>query len=145
MKKVRLNEIIKEAEYADIILSLLVEPYQINSVTKMIFFAFCIRYEDNFASYRSRTNDFVDVFFENISLKLATNYKDIEKILSVLRMFVKSGRISIVGDSIEVIGEVKHSTENSFMKMCSGKTPNPIIEINKLDATAVIEEVIRYV
>lgn len=29
--------------------------------------------------------------------------------------------------------------------MCSGKTPNPIIEINKLDATAVIEEVIRYV
>ena len=100
MKKVRLNDIIKEAEFADIILSLLVEPYQINSVTKMIFFTFCIRYEDNFASYRRRTKDFVDVFFENISLKLATNYKDIEKILSVLRMLVKSGRISIVGDHI---------------------------------------------
>ena len=141
----RLNDIIKEAEFADIILSLLVEPYQINSVTKMIFFTFCIRYEDNFASYRRRTKDFVDVFFENISLKLATNYKDIEKILSVLRMLVKSGRISIVGDHIETIGEVKHSTENSFIKMCSGKTPNPIIEINKLDATAVIEEVIRSV
>lgn len=145
MKKVRLNDIIKEAEYADIILSLLAEPYRINSVTKMIFFAFCIRYEDNFASYRSRTKDFVDVFFENISLKLATNYKDVEKILCVLKMLVRTGKISITGDKIEVIDELEHNTENDFIKMCSGKTPNPIFEINKLDATAVIEEVIRYV
>jgi len=142
---VKLNDVIKEAEYADIILSLLMEPYRINSVTKMIFLAFCIRYEDNFASYRSRTKDFVDVFFENISLKLATNYKDIEKILCVLKMLVKSGKISITGDSIEVMDELEHSTENDFIKMCNGKTPNPILEINKLDATAVIEEVIRYV
>lgn len=141
----RLNDVIKEAEYADIILSLLAEPYQINSVTKMIFFVFCIRYENNFASYRSRTKDFVDVFFENISLKLSTNYKDIEKILSVLKMLVKSGRISIKEDTIEVIDELKHSTENNFIKMCNGKIPNPILEINKLDAIAVIEEVIRYV
>lgn len=141
----RLNDIIKEAEYADIILSLLVEPYRINSVTKMIFFAFCIRYEDNFASYRSRTKDFVDVFFENISLKLATNYKDIEKILCILKMLVRTGKISITGDKIEVIDELEHNTENDFIKMCSGKTPNPIFEINKLDAIAVIEEVIRYV
>ena len=68
-----LNDIIKEAEYADIILSLLMEPYRINSVTKMIFVAFCIRYEDKFASYRSRTKDVVDVLCENISLKLARN------------------------------------------------------------------------
>jgi len=142
---VKLNDVIKEAEYADIILSLLVEPYQINSVTKMLFFAFCIKYEDNFASYRSRTKDFVDVFFENISLKLATNYKDIGKILCVLKMLVKVGKISITEDNIQVLEELKHSTENKFIKMCSGKTPNPILEINKLDATAVIEEVIRYV
>ena len=120
MKKVRLNDIIKEAEYADIILSLLVEPYRINSVTKMIFFAFCIRYEDNFASYRNRTKDFVDVFFENISLKLATNYKDIEKILCILKMLVRTGKISITGDKIEVIDELEHNTENDFIKMCSG-------------------------
>ena len=141
----KLNDVIKEAEYADIILSLLMEPYRINSVTKMIFLAFCIRYEDNFASYRSRTKDFVDVFFENISLKLATNYKDIEKILCVLKLLVKSGKISITGDSIEVMDELEHSTENDFIKMCNGKTPNQLLEINKLDATSVIEEVIRYV
>lgn len=141
----KLNDVIKEAEYADIILSLLVEPYQINSVTKMIFFAFCIKYEDNFASYRSRTKDFVDVFFENISLKLATNYKDLGKILCILKMLVKTGKISITEDNIQVLEKLKHNTENDFIKMCSGKTPNPILEINKLDATAVIEEVIRYV
>lgn len=141
----KLNDVIKEAEYADIILSLLAEPYQITSVTKIIFFAFCIRYEDNFSSYRRRTKDFVDIFFENISLKLQTNYKDIGKILSVLKMLVKSGKISITEDAIEVLDKLEHSTENDFLKLCNGKTPNPISEINKLDATAVIEEVIRYV
>lgn len=141
----KLNDIIKEAEYADIILALLGEPYKINSVTKIIFFAFCIRYEDGFASYRNRTKDFVDVFFENISLKLATNYKDIGKILCVLRMLVKTGKISITEDTIQVLEELKYSTENDFIKRCSGKIPNPILEINKLDAIAVIEEVIRYV
>lgn len=145
MKKVKLNDVIKEAEYADIILSLLAEPYQINSVTKLIFFAFCIRYEDGFASYRSRTKDFVDVFFENISLKLAANYRDIGKILSVLRMLVKTQKISITEDNIQVLENLQHNTENDFIKMCSDKTPNPILEINKLDAIAVIEEVIRYV
>jgi hypothetical protein len=142
---VKLNDVIKEAEYADIILSLLVEPYQLNSVTKMIFFAFCIKYEDNFASYRNRTKDFVDVFFENISLKLATNYKDIGKILCVLKMLVKVGKISIKEDNIQVLDELKYNSENEFIKMCSRKKPNPILEINKLDAIAVIEEVIRYV
>jgi hypothetical protein len=145
VKKVKLNDVIKEAEYADIILSLLVEPYQLNSVTKMIFFAFCIKYEDNFASYRNRTKDFVDVFFENISLKLATNYKDIGKILCVLKMLVKVGKISIKEDNIQVLDELKYNSENEFIKMCSRKKPNPILEINKLDAIAVIEEVIRYV
>lgn len=141
----KLNDVIEEAEYADIILSLLAEPYQINSVTKLIFFAFCIRYEDNFASYRSRTKDFVDVFFENISLKLVANYRDIGKILGVLRMLVKAEKISIAEDGIQVLEEVQHNTENDFIKMCCGKTPNPILEINKLDAIAVIEEVVRYV
>lgn len=140
-----LNDLIKEAEYADIILSLLSEPYEINSVTKMIFFSFCIRYEENFASYRKRSRDFVDVFFENISLKLDVNYKDLERIMSVLRMLEKTRKIAINKDSIQILEEFNYNTENEFIKMCNGKTPNPILEINKLDATAVIEEVIRYV
>ncbi len=141
----QLNDIIREAEYADIVLSLLNDPYQINSVTKIIFFSFCIKHEDRFNIYRKRTKDFVDVFFQNISLKLAVDYRDIEKILFVLKMLVKAGKISVTDDEIEIIDKFNHSSENDFLKMCSSKVPNPIIEINKLDATAVIEEVIRYV
>lgn len=36
----KVNDVIKEAEYTDIILSLLAEPYQIVSMTKIIFFLF---------------------------------------------------------------------------------------------------------
>lgn len=143
--KVKINEIIKEAEYADIVLSLLSKPYQISSVTKIIFFAFCINHEDSLVSYRNRTKDFVDVFFENISLKLATDYKDIGKIVHVLDMLVKTQKINIIGDYIEIKEEIKHNFENSFIRMCANKTPNPVLELNKLDAKAVIEEVIRYV
>lgn len=32
-----------------------------------------------------------------------------------------------------------------ILQFCAKKLPNPIIEINKLDAKALIEEVIRYV
>ena len=145
MKKVRLNEVIKEAEYADIVLSLLTKPYCILSVTKIVFFSFCILHEKIFASYRGRKRDFVDVFFENISLNLAVDYKDIEKIIFVLDILVKSGKISMNGDTIEIKDEINHNPENEFLKICISRTPNPILEINKLDEKAVIEEVIRYV
>lgn len=143
--KVNLNEVIKEAEYADIILSLLASPFQICSVTKIIFISFCVKHEDNMSSYRNRNKDFVDVFFENISLKLVADYRDIEKIIHIIHILVKTNRISINEDHIEIKSEILHSPENEFIKMCLGKTPNPIVEINKLDAIAVLEEVIRYV
>ena len=145
MMKVKLNEVVTEAEYADIVLSLLAEPYQITSVTKIIFFAFCIYHESNFTSYSNREKDFVDVFFQNISLKLAIDYLDFEKILHVLDMLVKTNKISVDGDKIEIKEVLKIDSENNFIQKCERKIPNPILEINKLDAIAVIEEVIRYV
>lgn len=145
MMKVKLNEVVTEAEYADIVLSLLAEPYQITSVTKIIFFAFCIYHESNFTSYSNREKDFVDVFFQNISLKLAIDYLDVEKILHVLDMLVKTNKISVDGDKIEIKEILKIDSENNFIQKCERKIPNPILEINKLDAIAVIEEVIRYV
>lgn len=145
MRKVKLNDVVKEAEYADIILSLLDEPYQILSVTKIIFFAFCIYHEHNLAAYNNRTKDFVDVFFQNISLKLAIDYKDVEKILHVLDILVKTNKISVAKDKIEIKENIKNNAKNDFIKKCTRTTPNPILEINKLDAVAVIEEVIRYV
>lgn len=139
------SEVIKEAEYLDVILSLLSEPYQIVSVTKITFMAFCIYHEKNLMAYNRRKKDFVDIFFQNISLKLSVDYKDIERIMSVLDILVNTKKIIINEDRINIVGEINHSPENEFMKYCMGKVPNPIIEIDKLDATAVLEEVIRYV
>lgn len=75
------EKLLREAEYADIVLTLLNSPYAITSITKLIFIAFCIKYESNISAYKNRSKDFVDVFFKNISLKLSAHYDDIELIL----------------------------------------------------------------
>ncbi len=141
----KLNDIVIEAEYADIILSLLGEPYYVSSVSKIIFMSFCIKHEKNMAYYRMRKEDFVDVFFRNISFKLSAEYKDIGRIIHVIDILNRTNKIKVDGDSISVQKQMPHSPENEFLRMCVVKNPNPIIEINKLDATAMLEEVIRYV
>ena len=104
----KLNNVVIEAVYMDIILSLIGEPYYVSSVTKIIFMSFCIRHEKNMKSYRTRKEDFVDVFFRNISFKLATEYKDISKIVHVIDMLNKTNKIRVDGDNIIVQEEISH-------------------------------------
>lgn len=139
------EKLLREAEYADIILTLLNSPYVITSITKLIFIAFCVRYESNISAYKNRSKDFIDVFFKNISLKLSAHYDDIELILHFVDILKNTSKVSISGDYIELISEFKHLPENHFLQFCAKKVPNPIVEINKLDAKALLEEVIRYV
>ena len=141
----KLMDVLKEAEYADIVLSLLSEPYRIISVTKIIFISFCVYHETDFSAYKNRKMDFIDIFFKNISFNLAIYYKDIEKIMHVLYILEKTNKIKIIKDKILINEVIKHDSENPFIKRFSNRLPNPIIEIDKLDALAVIEEVIRYV
>lgn len=144
--KIMTNEkIIREAEYADIIITLLNFPYGISSVTKLVFFAFCIKHEQNTGAYGKRTKDFVDTFFNNISVKFSTHYADIETIIHFIDMLNQTSMINVDGDSITVNKEIAHFPENKFLRACVNRSPNPIIEINKLDAKAMLEEVIRYV
>lgn len=144
--KIMTNErIIREAEYADIIITLLHFPYGVSSVTKLIFFAFCIKHEQNIGAYRKRTRDFVDTFFNNISLKLSTHYEDIGIIIHFIDMLRNTSMINVEGDSITLNKEITYFPENKFLQACVNRSPNPIIEINKLDAKAMLEEVIRYV
>lgn len=139
------DKLIREAEYADIILTLLSSPYAITSINKLIFIAFCVRHEGNISVYKNRSKDFIDVFFKNISLKLSAHYDDIELILHFIDILKNTSKVSICGDHIELNTEFTHSPENYFLQFCANKVPNPIIEINKLDAKALLEEVIRYV
>ena len=139
------EKLIQEAEYADIIITLLNFPYGISSVTKLVFFAFCIKHEQNTGAYGKRTKDFVDTFFNNISVKLPTHYDDIGTIIHFIDMLKKTSMITVDGDSITLNKERSHFPENKFLQACVNRSPNPIIEINKLDAKAMLEEVIRYV
>ena len=139
------EKLLLEAEYADIILSLLCPPYSITSTTKLVFIAFCVKHESNISAYKSRSKDFVDVFFKNISLKLSAHYDEIECIFHFIDILKNTSKVTIDGDYIELTAETKHSPENNFLQFCAKKIPNPIIEVNKLDAKALLEEVIRYV
>ncbi len=139
------NEILLDAEYADIIVALLNPPFNISSVTKLIFIAFCVKHEDRLHSYSNRTKDFVDLFFENISLKLSTHYSELNNILKVVDILIDTSKVIIDEDEIELRQDIDFDVENIFLKSCMKKVPNPIVEINKLDAKALIEEVVRYV
>lgn len=139
------EKLLLEAEYADIILSLLSPPYSIASISKLVFIAFCVKHENNIVAYKNRTKDFIDVFFKNISLKLSAHYDEIESIFHFIDILKRTSTINVEGDYIELIRETHHSSENVFLRFCAKKIPNPIIEINKLDTKALLEEVIRYV
>ena len=139
------SKIILDAEYTDIILTLLQKPYYISSITKLVFIAFCVKHENNIQTYANRSKDFVDCFFKNISLKLSAHYEEINSILSVIDMLNKTSIILVSSDSIDLKRSINHDPENIFLKFCAKKVPNPIVEINKLNAKALLEEVIRYV
>jgi hypothetical protein len=140
-----LNEVISEAEYADIIITLLKPPYEIASITKLAFIAFCVKNETNQSYYKNRTKDFVDVFMRNVSLKLTAHNQEIMQIIRVIDKLNKTSKVSISADEIRLIHEFDFRTESSFLEFCKTKKPNPINEVNKLDPKALIEEVLRYV
>lgn len=140
-----INNIISEAEYADIIITLLNPPYSISSVTKLVFIAFCVKNENSQVKYNNRTRDFVDVFISNVSLKLSAHNHEIFQIIRVIDMLNKTAKVSVNGDNIALIHDFNFQTESTFLKFCSTRTPNPINEINKLEPKALVEEVLRYV
>ena len=140
-----LDEIVSEAEYADIIITLLRPPYKISSITKLVFMSFCIKNENDFSKYKNRKKDFIDVFISNISIKLSAHSNEISQIVRILDMLCKSNKVIIDRDYIILDHEFNFQTEIAFIKFCNNKKPNPIKEIDKLDPKALVEEVLRYV
>ena len=137
--------LLEEAEYMDIILSLLQEPYNIDSLIKIIFISFCIHNESNLLKYTNRKQDFVDTFIENISFKLEVNKNELISIFGVLDILRKQKIIDIVGDKIIGKKTIEFNTQNPLIQKCASSELNPISETNKLDSKALLEEVIRYV
>lgn len=134
-----------EAEYADIILALLQKPFNINSITKLVFMSFCVHNENRINIYNNRKKDLIDLFISNINIRLESHTNEISIIFELLNKLNKSKWIIIDKDYIVLKKEVVRNVENEFLKYCIRKKPNPIEEVNKLDAKAFMEEVLRYV
>lgn len=140
-----MNDLLLQGEYADIIVELLNEPYNVNSVIKMVFLAFCVRNEAQ-VSYGKRKNNLIDVLLNNLNIKFLSHPNELSSIFEVLNKMKKCGWITTESGRISVLKEFdKAKTENRFLAGCRGKDINPVVEVNKLDDRAFIEEVLRHV
>ena len=140
-----MNDLLLQGEYADIMVELLNEPYKVDSVVKIVFLAFCVRNETQ-TSYRNRRTDFVDVLLNNLNIKLLSHPDELQNIFEVLNKMKKCGWITIEGGRIAILKDFnKSKSDNRFLVGCRGRNINPVIEVNKLDDRAFIEEVLRHV
>ncbi len=140
-----MNDLLLQGEYSDIIIELINEPYSVDSVIKIIFLAFCVRNERQ-TSYRNRKTDFVDTLLNNLNIKLLSHPDELINIFEVLNKMKKCGWITTEGGRILILKEFdKSKSEKKFLNGCRGNIINPIVEVNKLDDRAFIEEVLRHV
>ena len=140
-----MNEIFLESEYAEIIIALINEPYNINSIIKIIFMAFCIRNETK-SSYRNKKTDFVDELLNNINIKLFSHPDEFKCIFEVLNKLKKCGWIKVNDGNIVIVKNFRDfKCENKFLNNYIEKDINPLTEVNKLDDKAFLEEVLRHV
>ena len=140
-----MNDLLLQGEYVEIIIELLKEPYNVNSVVKIVFMAFCVRNEKQ-TSYRNRKTDFVDVLLDNLNIKLLSHPDELRNIFEVLSKMKKCSWITTEDGKISILKEFDRTkSENKFLVGCRGKDNNPIVEVNKLDDKAFIEEVLRHV
>ena len=140
-----MNDFLLQSEYADIIITLLNKPYGVDSVVKIVFLAFCVRNELK-SSYRQKKANLVDTLLDNLNIKLLSHPNELRSIFEVLNKLKKCGWICILDGRIKILKELNISKcENKFLITYSGKDVNPIVEVNKLDDKAFIEEVLRHV
>ena len=140
-----MNDLLLQGEYADIIVELLKDPYNVDSVVKIVFLAFCIRNEAQ-VSFRNRKTDFVDLLLSNLNIKLLSHPNELRNIFEVLNKMRRCGWIKTENGKISILKELdKSKSENRFLTGCRGKDINPVVEVNKLDDRAFIEEVLRHV
>ncbi len=141
----KVDDLLMQGEYADIIIQLLTEPYNYDSVVKIVFIAFCVRNESR-SSYRNRRTDFLDALLGNLNIRFLSRPDEMKCIFEVLSKLKRCGWISVSEGRIQVLkGFNETNSDNRFLVGYKGKDPNPIIEVNKLDEKAFIEEVLRHV
>ena len=88
----------------------------------------------------------IDVLLNNLNIKLLSHPDELRNIFEVLNKMKKCGWITTESGRISALKEFDLSkSENRFLAGCRGKDINPVVEVNKLDDRAFIEEVLRHV
>ena len=132
----------------DILVGLLSEPYNIDSLSKIVFIAFCVQYNDGTKIYSNRKKNLIQIFMNALSIKLLSHISDLQVILEQIYILDSSGWILISDDGkIHVKSAADFNqlhSGNEFLNHFIGKKNNPIIAVNKLEDKAFLEEVIRY-
>lgn len=137
----------KFAEYLEIEVGLLQEPFSIESIHKLIFISFCVYHQANYGKRYNRL-DITQTFFRTLSGKLLTNINDLQVIMSGISLLEKSRLIGVDDEGrIKIKDDIKSLTShNPFLQKFKSKAVgNPILAVNRLDDKAFMEEVIRYV
>lgn len=139
------KDLLKFAIYTDINVGLIQSPYSIRSISKIVFIAFCVYYQDG---KRYNKLDITQTFFSTLSEKLLAHIDDLEIIIRSIMMLEKSGIIQVGEDGIFTVSDELNGlkSHNTFLKkFISKEKNNPILSVNLLDDKAFMEEVIRYV
>lgn len=140
-----MNNLLLQSEYAEIIIELLRQPYNINSITKIVFLSFCIRNETR-KSYGNRKADFVDVLLDNLNIKLFAHSDELIYAFDILNKLKECGWIIVEDGKIILLKNLDcFECKHAFLQAYKDKEINPIAEANKLDDKAFIEEVLRHV
>lgn len=140
-----MNEMLIQSEYAEIIIELLKEPYNINSIVKLVFLSFCIRNEKR-PSYRKRKTDFVEILLSNLNIKLLAHQNELTSAFEVINILKQCGWIKTEAGRIIILKDLSQfRCSQRFLMGYKDKEINPIVEVNKLDDKAFIEEVLRHV
>ena len=140
-----MDNLLLQSEYAEIMVELLQEPYSIDSVIKLVFISFCVRNESR-PSYKNRKTDFVNIFLDNLNIRLLSHPDELGCIFAVLNKMKTCGWIKTDSGRIDVLKDLSDfKCEHKFLNNCKMKDNNPISEVNKLDDKAFLEEVLRHV
>lgn len=138
------KEIEKEAEYFDIIVGLLSEPFEYDSFVKTVFTAFIIKNCEPKVDKNVTNLNLISKFMNNLRTQFFINYNDFNSIFKILRLLEDTSCIKIKDNTIfkKNISKEYIVQSNVFKISAVRKT---ILEIKKMSDKSFMEEVIRYV
>lgn len=136
-------EIEKTMKYFDVIYSLIRPPFQVASLTKLVFLSLSINNLSDIRSFANRRQNVTKELMSNLSNVLNHTDSELNIILDIIDKLNISKVINIKDDQIKLIKNIEKPCFSPFLNMDNAK--RIINEICKLSNLSFMEEVIKYV